>query len=142
LLRQEAMDALRGSQLILHAGDVGDPGILNKLRCIAPLVAIRGNVDTEASAAALPESEVVNAAGLHIYMLHDVKSLDLVPEAAGFAVVLSGHSHKPAQEIRRGVLYLNPGSAGPRRFQLPITVARLNLRQQPLHAEIIPIDGK
>jgi putative phosphoesterase len=139
LLRPEALDALSGSQLILHAGDVGDPNILSALRCIAPVVAIRGNVDTESWAGALPATEIVAAGGATFYMLHDRNRLDLVPEAAGFSIVLSGHSHKPAQEFLRGVLYINPGSAGPRRFQLPITVARLNLSAQPWNAEFIPL---
>jgi uncharacterized protein len=140
LLRQEAVDALRGSHLILHAGDVGDPEILDALRRIAPVVAIRGNMDTEPWADSLPATEVLTAAaGVIIYMLHDGKSLDLVPGAAGFSIVLSGHSHKPGQQLRRGVLYINPGSAGPRRFQLPITVACLNLGVKPWHAEFIPL---
>jgi putative phosphoesterase len=140
LLRPEALAALRGSELILHAGDVGDPRILQQLRGIAPVVAIRGNVDTETWADALPETAVVCAAGVNIYMLHDVHRLDLAPHAAEFGVVLSGHSHKPGQELRNGVLYINPGSAGPRRFQLPITVARLSLREPPLRAEIISLE--
>ena len=140
LLRDEAVDALRGSHLILHAGDVGDPEILDSLRRIAPVVAIRGNVDTESWADTLAATEVVTAAaGVAIYLIHDRKSLDLIPEKAGFAIVLSGHSHKPMQEWRREVLYINPGSAGPRRFQLPITVARLNLNAKPWHAEIIAL---
>jgi uncharacterized protein len=141
LLRPEAMDALRGSQLILHAGDVGSPEILANLRTIAPVVAIRGNVDTEFWASALPQTEVVTAAGVVFYMLHDVEKLDLSPEAAGFSLVLSGHSHKAKQEFRGKVLYINPGSAGPRRFTLPITVARLDLKVKPLHADIIPIQS-
>ncbi len=139
LLRKEAIEALRGSDLILHVGDVGDPGILTTLRGIAPVVAIRGNIDTEPWADALPATEIVTAAGVTIYMLHNAESLDLVPEAAGFSIVLSGHSHKPAQQLRHGVLYINPGSAGPRRFDLPITVARLNLNAQPWNAEVIPL---
>jgi len=140
LLRPEALDALRGSQLILHAGDVGDPAILTTLRSIAPVVAIRGNVDTELWASVLPATELVTAAGVNIYMLHNRESLDLVPEAAGFNIVLSGHSHKPAQEWRREVLYINPGSAGPRRFQLPITVARLDLRSEPWGVAIVALE--
>jgi len=140
LLRPEALDALRGSQLILHAGDVGDPAILTTLRSIAPVVAIRGNVDTELWASVLPTTELVTAAGVNIYMLHNRESLDLVPEAAGFNIVLSGHSHKPAQEWRREVLYINPGSAGPRRFQLPITVARLDLRSEPWGVAIVALE--
>jgi putative phosphoesterase len=140
LLRPEAVAALRGSELILHAGDVGDPHILDTLWAIAPVVAIRGNVDTEAWARKLPQTEVVTAAGVTFYILHDLNRLDLSPEASGFGVVLSGHSHKPLQEVRRGVLYLNPGSAGPRRFTLPITVARLDLKVQPYNAEIISLE--
>jgi putative phosphoesterase len=139
LLRDEAIAALRGSHLILHAGDVGDCEILSTLRRIAPVVAIRGNVDTAPWADELPATEVVTAAGVNIYMLHDRKALDLVPQSAGFSIVLSGHSHKPMQEWRREVLYINPGSAGPRRFQLPITVARLDLHRKPWTAEIVPL---
>lgn len=141
LLREEALAALHDSHLILHAGDVGDPEILAALRRIAPVVAIRGNIDTEPWAESLPATEVVTAGGVAIYILHDRKSLDLVPEAAGFSIVLSGHSHKPAQELRRNVLYINPGSAGPRRFQLPITVARLNLNAKPWKAEIVTLSA-
>jgi hypothetical protein len=141
LLRPEAVDALQGSHLILHAGDVGAPEVLANLRNIAPVVAIRGNVDTEFWASALPETEVVTAAGVVFYMLHDVQRLDLNPEAAGFSIVLSGHSHKAMQEFRGKVLYINPGSAGPRRFTLPITVARLDLKKKPLHADIISIQS-
>jgi uncharacterized protein len=139
LLRREALDALQGCHLILHAGDVGSPEILANLRTIAPVVAIRGNVDTEFWASALPETEVVTAAGVLFYMLHDVERLDLNPGAAGFSIVLSGHSHKPMQEFRGKVLYINPGSAGPRRFTLPVTVARLDLKAKPWHADILPI---
>jgi uncharacterized protein len=139
LLRREAVDALHGAHLILHAGDVGSPEILANLRTIAPVVAIRGNVDTEFWASALPETEVVTAAGVIFYMLHDVARLDVNPEAAGFSIVLSGHSHKPMQEFRGKVLYINPGSAGPRRFTLPVTVARLDLKAKPWHADIVAI---
>jgi uncharacterized protein len=140
LLRPEAMDALQGSQLILHAGDVGSPEILATLRTIAPVVAVRGNVDTEFWASALSETEVATAAGVVFYILHDVERLDVDPAAAGFSIVLSGHSHKAKQEFRGQVLYLNPGSAGPRRFTLPITVARLDLQVQPWRAAILAID--
>jgi putative phosphoesterase len=140
LLRKEAVEALRGSDLILHAGDVGDPEILKTLKGIAPAVAIRGNIDTEPWARALEPTELLRAGDATIYMLHDLHALDLVPTAAGIDIVLSGHSHRPGQEMRRGVLFLNPGSAGPRRFQLPITVARLNLGQRPFHAEIISLE--
>ena len=139
MLRKEAIEGLCGSQLILHAGDVGDPEILTTLRGVAPVIAIRGNVDTEPWAKSLPATEVVTASGVTIYMLHNRESLDLVPEAAGFSIVLSGHSHKPAQEFRRGVLYVNPGSAGPRRFELPIAVARLDLKVKPWNAEFVTL---
>jgi hypothetical protein len=139
LLREEALRALQGSDLILHAGDVGDPGILESLRRIAPVVAVRGNVDTEPWADSLPATEMVSASGVIVYLLHDVHSLDLVPQAAGFAIVLSGHSHKPKQERRNGVLYINPGSAGPRRFQLPISLARLDLSARPWSVEFVSL---
>jgi putative phosphoesterase len=128
VLRAEAVAALRGSDLIIHAGDVGDPTILGELRKLAPVRAIRGNIDTQPWAKELPETDVVEIAGLLIYVLHDGKTLDLNPRAAGFAAVISGHSHKPSSEVRDGVLYFNPGSAGPRRFSLPITVGSLSIR--------------
>jgi putative phosphoesterase len=127
LLRPEAVAALRGSDLILHAGDVGNPQVLERLRNIAPTVAVRGNVDTAEWANALPMTEVVEVGKLHLYMLHDLVALDLDPQAAGFAAVISGHTHQPSADMRGGVLYLNPGSAGPRRFTLPIAVAHLDL---------------
>jgi len=119
LLRKEALEALRGSDLILHAGDVGKPEILQELRNIAQVVAVRGNVDTEPWAQTLPETAVAEAGSALIYMLHDVNALDLNPGASGFHIVVSGHSHKPGKTERDGVLYINPGSAGPRRFELP-----------------------
>jgi hypothetical protein len=125
LLRPEALEALRGSQHIIHAGDVGAPEILDELATIAPVTAIRGNVDKAAWARRLPETEAVEIGGVLIYVLPDLKQLDLKPEAAGFKVVISGHSHVPRQETRDAVLYFNPGSAGPRRFKLPVTVGRL-----------------
>src|SRR5438552_9477702 len=131
LLRKEAVEALRGSELILHAGDVGKPEILEALKKIAPVVAVRGNADIEPWALALPETAVAGAGGVLIYVLHDVNALDLNPAAAGFHIVVSGHSHKPGKTERNSVLYINPGSAGPRRFQLPVTLARLNLWRMP-----------
>jgi uncharacterized protein len=119
LLRPEAARALAGSELIVHAGDVGRPEILDELRRIAPVVALRGNVDRESWAEALPETAVVEG----MYVIHDVKELTIDP--TGFRAVVSGHSHKPSEFERDGVLYLNPGAAGPRRFRLPVTVARL-----------------
>jgi putative phosphoesterase len=140
LLRQEAVEALRGSELIIHAGDVGKPEILDTLRALAPVVAVRGNVDTADWAQVLPETAVAQAAAVTIYVLHDVNALDLNPLAAGFQVVVSGHSHKPGSHERDGVLYINPGSAGPRRFQLPVTVARLNLERTPYEVAFLDLD--
>ncbi len=134
LLRPEAMEALRGVEHILHAGDVGDAAILEQLRQLAPVSAIRGNIDRSGPCAQLPETELVELGGCSIYMLHDVNTLDLNPVAAGIQVVISGHSHKPLIEWRKGVLYFNPGSAGPRRFSLPISLGFLEI----LSNEIVP----
>jgi uncharacterized protein len=139
LLRQEALAALHGSDLIVHAGDVGHAKILDQLRTVAPLVAVRGNVDDEPWASELPMTAVVEAGPARIYVLHDIHQLNLDPVAAQFNIVITGHSHKPARMERSGVLYLNPGSAGPRRFQLPVTVARLNLIQAPWTVEFIDL---
>jgi putative phosphoesterase len=139
LLRPEAVAALRGSQHIIHAGDVGAPEILDKLAEIAPVTAIRGNVDKAAWARRLHETEVVEIGGICIYVLHDLAQLDLKPQAAGFGVVISGHSHIPKQETRDGVLYFNPGSAGPRRFKLPICVGRLIVEGGKVRGEIVKI---
>jgi putative phosphoesterase len=140
LLRPEAVTALRGSDLVLHAGDVGKAEVLETLRTVAPTTAIRGNVDTAVWATALSATEVITVdGGLAIYMLHDRAGLDLDPRAAGFAAVVYGHTHRPAAEVRHGVLYLNPGSAGPRRFALPVTVARLTLSGGQLSHEIIDL---
>jgi putative phosphoesterase len=136
LMRPEALRALAGSDLIIHAGDVGDPKILDALRTIAPVIAVSGNIDT---ASALPEFERIEQAGLSIYVLHDVNQLDFDPAAAGIQAVISGHSHKPSIRTAGGVLYLNPGSAGPRRFKLPITVARLHLSGKRLEAERVDL---
>ena len=140
LLREETVEALRGSELIIHAGDVGKPEILEALKKIAPVVAVRGNVDTEPWAQALPETAVAEAGAAMIYVLHDVKALDLNPAASGFQIVVSGHSHKPGKTERDGVLYINPGSAGPRRFQLPVTVARLRLGGMPYEVEFVDFE--
>jgi putative phosphoesterase len=136
LLRPEALQALAGSSLIIHAGDVGDPGILDALRKIAPVAAVRGNID---KGDALPEFLRVEHGGALIYVLHDVNQLDLDPAAAGLQVVISGHSHKPSIRKNGGVLYLNPGSAGPRRFTLPITVARLHVAGKQVEAESVEL---
>jgi putative phosphoesterase len=139
LLREDAVHALQGSDLILHAGDVGKAEVIDVLSTLGPVVAVRGNVDTGAWASRLPTTAVVKAAAGLIYVLHDVKELDLDPAAAGFQIVVSGHSHQPGRTERDGVLYLNPGSAGPRRFRLPVTVARLDLGQTPWRVEFIDL---
>ena len=127
LLRPEVAPALAGVDLILHCGDVGKISILDELRIIAPVTAIRGNIDREGKCAQLPETEVALAEGRYIYMLHDLKTLHLDPAAGRFAAVLSGHTHVPNFYMRKGVLYLNPGSCGPRRFNLPVTIALLTI---------------
>ena len=139
LLRPEALAALKGSDLIIHAGDVGKPDILDQLRAIAPVVAVRGNVDRGAWVSQLPMTAAVEARAARIYVLHDIEQLDLDPHAAEFNLVISGHSHKPGRVERAGVTYVNPGSAGPRRFQLPITVARLDLLRSPWSVEFIEL---
>lgn len=139
LLRSEAVAALARVDLILHAGDVGDPTVLDGLRAVAPVTAVRGNVDRGAWATDLPETQVVTVEGVTIYMLHDLHQLDLNPAEAGFQVVISGHSHRPLVEERQGVLYLNPGSAGPRRFTLPICLAHLNIEGGQVWAELIEL---
>jgi putative phosphoesterase len=139
LLRPEAMAALRGAEHIIHAGDVGSPEILENLAAIAPVTAVRGNVDKSAWARKLPETAVLELGGISIYMLHDLAQLDLKPKAAGFAAVVSGHSHVPKQEMRDGVLYFNPGSAGPRRFKLPVSVGRLIVQDSGVRGELVEL---
>src|SRR5262249_35379553 len=136
----EAIEALYGSEHIIHAGDIGSPEIIPALEKIAPVTAIRGNVDTQLWAQRFAETEVVELAGFHIYIIHDVNALDLHPKAAGFAAVISGHSHQPKQETKDGVLYFNPGSAGPTRFKLAISVGRLEITAQGIQAEILKLD--
>jgi uncharacterized protein len=139
LLRPEALDALRGVDQILHAGDVGTPDILASLRAIAPTTAVRGNVDHGVWATALPMTEVVRLGALDVYMLHDLGTLDLDPVAAGVAAVITGHSHQPKAEWKRGVFYLNPGSAGPRRFTLPVTLSILRITGDTIAHERIDL---
>jgi uncharacterized protein len=141
LLRPEALAALRGSDHIIHAGDIGSPKILEQLATIAPVTAVRGNVDKGAWARKLPETEVLEAAGISIYVLHDLAQLDLKPEAAGFNVVISGHSHVPKQEERNGVLYFNPGSAGRKRFKLPVSLGWLIVEDGKARGELINLAG-
>ena len=139
LLRPQAIEALEGVELILHAGDIGNQQVLDALNDIAPVVAVRGNNDKGEWARSLPDWELVEVGKVSIYMLHDVKEIDLSPSGAGFHVVVSGHSHKPSIEERRGVLYINPGSAGPRRFTLPVTLAHLHIIGEKAHANIIEL---
>ena len=139
LLRPEALTALRGVEHILHAGDVGDAGILDALRKIAPVTAIRGNVDTTGPCGALAETDFVELAGKIFFLVHSEHWLDIKPEAAGVAVVVSGHSHRPSIEIRNDIMYLNPGSAGPRRFNLPITLAIVDVKNNEVTAKIVPL---
>jgi len=139
LLRPEALAALRGSELIIHAGDVGRAGILEPLAEIAPVRAVRGNVDRGAWAEDLPEREVVELEQHRIYVLHDLGELEFDPAAAGFHAVICGHSHRPKIETKEGVLYFNPGSAGPRRFDLPITVGQLRISGGKVQARIIEL---
>lgn len=139
LLRPEAFEALRGCDRIIHAGDVGSADILDELRALAPVVAVRGNVDKDSWARALPRTEAVEFEGHTIYILHILDELDLQPGPAGISAVVYGHSHKPSIEDREGVLYVNPGSAGPRRFRLPISVARMSVVDGRLTARIVEI---
>jgi putative phosphoesterase len=139
LLRPEALAALRGSDYIIHAGDIGDPSILKELTKIAPVTAIRGNVDLETWAGKVPATSVLEVRDLAIYILHNLAELDLKPKAAGFDVVVYGHSHVAKQETKSGVLYFNPGSAGPRRFRLPVTVGRLTVKDGKVSGEIVEI---
>lgn len=136
LMRPQALEALKGSELILHAGDVGDAQVLEQLRTLAPVVAVRGNVDTGAWGESLPLTQEIEVGKIRLYMLHKISDLELDPAAVGFSVVVYGHSHKAIAQTKNGVLYLNPGAAGPRRFDLPITVAKLRLEGKEIEAEI------
>lgn len=141
LLRPQAVNALRGSDLIIHAGDVGRPEILTALRELAPVIAVRGNIDTADWAGDLPDTTVAEAGTVLLYVLHDVHALDLDPMAAGIHIVVSGHSHQPGQSERNGVLYINPGSAGPRRFQLPVSLALLNVDRKSFKVEFVELEA-
>jgi hypothetical protein len=141
LLRPEALAALRSVEHILHAGDVGDRAILDALREIAPVTAIRGNVDVSGACAALPATDVVELGGRLFYLVHSVHDLDINPAAAGVAMVVSGHSHKASVQVRDGVIYFNPGSAGPRRFSLPVTVGFVTV-EDGVEASVMELDGK
>jgi uncharacterized protein len=139
LLRDAAVEALRGCELIVHAGDVGKPEILTALRQLAPVVAVRGNIDTAPWASELPGTAIAEAGPVTIYVLHNIEDLDLDPVAAGIQVVVSGHSHQPKSSEKSSVLYINPGSAGPRRFKLPVTVARLDFGVTPFQVTFVDV---
>jgi uncharacterized protein len=139
LMRPQALRALEGVEHIIHAGDIGDQAILSALERIAPVTAVRGNNDREGWAEGIRETEVVELGEALIYVIHDVNELDLDPRAAGFAAVVSGHSHRPQSQIKDGVLFINPGSAGPRRFSLPISVGRLFVVGRSVEAELIEL---
>jgi putative phosphoesterase len=139
LLRHEAAAALRGSDLIIHAGDVGNPDVIKELSGIAPTHVVRGNVDKGGWAASLPMTELVDVGERLFFVLHEISQLDLEPADAGFAAVVFGHSHQPLIEMRQGVLFLNPGSAGPRRFKLPVTVARVGVSGARMRPEIVEL---
>jgi putative phosphoesterase len=139
IVRPEAVQALQDSELIVHAGDVGHPEVLEHLRTIAPTIAVRGNIDKGPWAQALPLSEVIEVGEVHLYVLHEVSELDLDPKAAEFAAVIYGHSHRPSAEVRDGVLFLNPGSAGPHRFALPVSIAKLRIVGRTVSHELIEL---
>jgi len=139
LLRPEAIAALRGSDFIIHAGDIDEPVILENLSALAPVTAVRGNVDRGPWAKKLPTSAVLEVGGVSIYVIHNLLELDLKPEAAGFSAVISGHTHVPKQENKNGVLYFNPGSAGPRRFRLPVSVGRLEVQDAKVTGGLVKL---
>ena len=139
LLRREAISALQGSDHIIHVGDIGNAAILDRLNEIAPVTAVRGNVDKGSWAQKIPESNVLEVEGVSIYVLHILDELDLKPEAAGFAAVIYGHTHVSKQEVKNGVLYFNPGSAGPKRFNLPVSIGKLVVRKGRIEAEILEL---
>jgi putative phosphoesterase len=139
LLRPQAVAALQGVELIIHAGDIGGPEIFAALEKIGPVLAVRGNIDKDDWAGKLPQTRLVEVGGVHLYVLHDLYLLDLDPAAAGFQAVIFGHSHRPSSAYKDGVLYLNPGSAGPRRFTLPVSLALLRVSGHPLAAELLEL---
>jgi uncharacterized protein len=139
LIRPQAIEALQGVELIIHAGDIGKPEVLSVLKHVAPVAAIKGNIDSGAWAKLLPDTKLVKTGGTRLFIIHNVRELDCDPVARGFQVVVSGHSHKPSVSTRGGVLFVNPGSAGPRRFKLPVAVGKLLIEGNRLNAEIIEL---
>ena len=140
LLRPQALAALRGSHCIVHAGDIGDPSILGRLSAIAPVTAVRGNNDHGTWANRLPETARLDVGNIHLFVIHDLAQLRLDPVTGGIDVVVAGHSHRPLSERRNGVLYVNPGSAGPRRFKLPVSIATLCVVDRDVDAEIVALE--
>jgi uncharacterized protein len=138
-MRPQALNALRNSELIIHCGDIGDAAVLEALRRLAPVRAVRGNNDKGAWAASLPDSDMVEAGSHKIYVLHDLAELACDPGTSDFTAIISGHSHKPSVQRRGKVLFVNPGSAGPRRFSLPVTIATLALRPNRCEARIVEL---
>lgn len=139
LLRPEAVRALRGSDLIVHAGDIGKAAVLDALGALAPVTAVRGNADKGVWARGLPKADALEIDQVGVYVIHDVKEIDLIPEAAGIKVIVSGHSHQPSIQERNGVIFVNPGSAGPRRFNLPVSVARMHVQAESVQVELITL---
>jgi putative phosphoesterase len=139
LVRPEAIEALRGVDLVIHAGDIGKPEVLDALKAVSRLVAIKGNNDIGAWAKPLPDTQLVQTANTKLFVIHNVKELDCDPAAEGYKVIISGHSHKPSILARDGVLFVNPGSAGPRRFKLPVAVGKLFIQNQKVNAELIEL---
>jgi putative phosphoesterase len=139
LIRPQALDALRGVDLIIHAGDIGKPEVITALKAIGRVLAIKGNNDRGVWAGRLPDTKLVKSGGINIYVIHNVKDLSFDPALRGYDAVISGHSHKPSVSVRNGVLFINPGSAGPKRFTLPTAVGKLFIRNKQLHADIIEL---
>ena len=137
LLRPEAVRALQGSDVIVQTGDIGKVAVLDALGALAPVTAVRGNVDKGVWAQGLPKTDVLEIDQVGVYVIHDVKELDLIPEAAGIKVIVSGHSHQPSIQERNGVIFVNPGSAGPRRFNLPVSIARMQVQAKSVQVELI-----
>lgn len=139
LLRSEAVSQLRGVDSIIHAGDIGSPAVIQELGTIAPVTAVRGNIDVHEWACVFPKTAVLEIGGVFLYILHDLYELNLDPRASGFSAVISGHSHQPRQELRKGIFYFNPGSAGPRRFRLPVALGILTIEGPSISGEIIEL---
>ena len=140
LLRPESLDVLQNSDLIVHAGDIGSPLVIKGLENLAPVIAVRGNMDSETWACKIPVTDMFEAKGLFVYVIHDIARLDVVPETTGIRIIISGHTHKPRIREEKGVLYINPGSAGPRRFTYPVSVSVLELNCGSVNAKIIKLN--